>query len=777
MITIIAEKPSVAREIARLVGAKEKNDGYISGNGYAVTWAFGHLVEIWAEEGESWSHPLPVLPQEFRLRVSPRQGCDKQLGIIRGLFERSEYIINAGDAGREGELIQRYIYAATGSRTPVKRLWISSLTDEAIREGLRDLRPSCDYDALYAAGKARNEADWLVGINATRALTKTIGDRTVRSLGRVQTPVLAMVCRRFLENRDFVSQPFWNVAVCARQGEDRFIVTSDERFMEQDAAQAALRAVEAAGALDVRSVEKKDVTQQPPLLYDLTALQREANKRYNMSAQQTLDTAQSLYEKKLTTYPRTGSRYITEDVYHTLPGLLSRLEDPRAAAFGGKPLGRHSVNDGKVTDHHALLPTGVRPGELSQSERNIYVLILTRLLEAVSAPCELISTTVKMDSAGVGFTARGNVIVSMGWRAIRGIEKDESKEDEEEDGQLPSFMEGDRCRIISTSIKEGKTKPKPLYTEATLLEAMEHAGREVDDEQLKDAIKECGLGTPATRAAEIETLLTRNYVERQKKQLVPTAIGLSVYESVKDKAIADVQMTAEWEQTLALIAEGKADPKEFDARIREYARTITEEIMSNESVAQSVQAAYLIPGARCPKCGSPVQNRGKVARCQDEGCDFKIWTEVAGKKLAERDILALLTKGETGELKGFRKKDGGSFAAKIVLQDGKMSFAFVDHNKDKDGNDLPCPLCGKPVRVYSEIVKCADEGCGWKLWRTVCGKTVTEPMVQTLLKGGRTPVIKGMKSKAGKTFDAALKLKSDGNIEFIFPPKGITRKK
>ncbi|MBQ8063230.1 MAG: DNA topoisomerase III, partial [Clostridia bacterium] len=662
MITIIAEKPSVAMEIARIVGARTRKDGYMEGGGYAVTWALGHLVEICAEGDEDWSAQLPFLPEHFDLRVArtrrkdgkaaPDPGYAKQLGIIRNLFGSSEYIINAGDAGREGELIQRYIYSYVGGHVPVKRLWISSLTDEAIREGLRSLRPSSEFDSIYAAGRARSEADWLVGVNATRALTKASGGTVLRSLGRVQTPTLALVCRRFLENRDFVPSPFWTLQVKAHLGEDGFSAASG-RYEDLSAAYADREKVVSGGTLRVTSVEKKTVSVKPPLLYDLTALQREANKRYSMTAQETLSTAQSLYEKKLITYPRTGSRYLTEDVFHTLPGVLKKLAPVKPNLpilnLAESRLNRHSVNESKVTDHHALIPTGVRPEGLSGNELKIYELILIRLLEAVSPACEMMETAVLLEGSGVPFSLKGRAILTPGWKSIRGEKEPQTDEQGNEIlDNIPPFHEGDACPLDGIEIKEGKTKPKPLYTEASLLEAMEHAGREVSDESLQDALKECGLGTPATRAGEIETIIRRGYVERNAKTLVPTRVGLSVYEIVKDRSIADVALTASWERTLAEIAEGRYNVENFDKGIRLLVAEMVEELLSNSDTGQALSSSEAVPGAKCPLCGRAVLMTSKLVRCQDESsCGWKIWRDIAGKTLSEREILSLLGSGKT----------------------------------------------------------------------------------------------------------------------------------
>ena len=792
MITIIAEKPSVAQEIARIVGARTRKDGYMEGNGYAVTWAFGHLVEIYAEGDDDWGTSLPFLPERFQLRVgrtrrkdgkiAPDPGYAKQLGIIRNLFANSEYIINAGDAGREGELIQRYIYQFVKGHVPVKRLWISSLTDEAIRTGLKSLLPSSEFDNLYAAGKARSEADWLVGVNATRALTKASGGGMLRSLGRVQTPTLALVCKRFLENRDFVPHRFWTIQLSAFSTDEEFMLVSGH-YDDPFTASGDLDKVNHSISVTVRTVERKTVVVQPPQLHDLTSLQREANRRYSLSAQETLNAAQSLYEKKLITYPRTGSRFLTEDVFMTLPGILRKLA-PLNPSIPFLPLleeglNHRVVNEAKVTDHHALIPTGIRPEGLSGHEQIVYDLILYRLLEATSPQCELMDTTVLLDCGGVAFKLRGKAILAPGWKAVRN-EKEPQKDGEDDILERPlPFKEGDYLTPSKAEIKEGQTKPKPLYTEASLLEAMEHAGREIDDESLKDALKECGLGTPATRAGEIETIIRRGYVERNGKALVPTSAGLSVYEIVKGKSIADVELTARWENSLSQIAAGKYSADKFNEGIRQLVEEIVEELNSNDTIAQTLLTAETLPGAKCPLCGKAVLMTSRLVRCQDESsCGWRIWRGIAGKTLSEREVLSLLENGMTMELKGFKSKSGKPFQSRLVLDaEGKVGFEFIDHNKDAEGNDILCPKCGKPVKVFSNAVCCQNEDCGWKMWRIVAGKTITEDMIPGLLSGKTTKEMKGFQSKGGKRFDAALRLNSDYCVEFVFQKKQALSKK
>lgn len=694
MTTIIAEKPSVALELARVVGARKREDGYMSGGGYAVTWAYGHLLEIFTPECDDWGVPLPYLPETFGLRIGQSRGKDgrmhtdpgyaKQLKVIASLFAKSSLIINAGDAGREGELIQRYIYKYVGSSVPVKRLWVSSLSDEALRGGLSALLPSEDFDNLYLAGKARNEADWLVGINATRALTKVVGGGRVSSLGRVQTPTLALICRRFLENRDFVPEAFWRLSVQAVLGNEQFLVRSEKKFNDRGSALLDLGKVQEAGFLKVDSVERKDEKKQPPLLYDLTALQRDANRRCSLTAQETLNAAQYLYEKKLITYPRTGSRYISDDVFRTVPALLKKIaaHNPKshARALLGGELNRHSVNATKVTDHHALLPTGLAPDALPDAAARVYDLILTRFFEAFSGKCELIVTKVRLSAAGVNFTATGSVVITPGWKAIRGEKEILKDEDGVEVPQsLPAFREGDACRILSTSADEGQTKPKPVYTEESLLEAMEYAGREVEDEDLKEAIMGCGLGTPATRAGEIETIVRRGYIERQGKKLIPTGVGLSVYEAVKDKSIADIEMTARWEQRLSEIADGKADAESFDREIRDYTRTIVSELLSDSSVGAAVAQASTLEGSSCPMCGRAIMLTTRLARCVDDNCGWKIWRTVAGKTITESMLKKLLDEGVTPVLKGFKSKTGKPFNASLRLKDGEVTFEFPEY--------------------------------------------------------------------------------------------------
>ena len=550
---IIAEKPSVARDIARIVGANSRQDGYLEDNGYIVTWAMGHLIALAMPEVYGFPaykrEDLPIRPNPFQLIVRQVRkdkeyisdpAALKQLKVIRSCFDKADRIIVATDAGREGELIFRYIYQHLGCRKPFDRLWISSLTDKAIREGLSNLKPGSSYDNLYYSAKARSEADWLVGINASRALS--IARKGGYSLGRVQTPTLAMVCRRYIENRDFSSVPYWKISVLTeREGVSLKAIGSAD-YESEALAQTALAALRSQSQLTVESVARQVGHTAPPLLYDLTALQKEANRRHGFSADKTLSIAQSLYEKKITTYPRTGSRYISEDVFEEIPTLLRKIGMPLS-----NTLNRHSVDNTKVTDHHAIIPTGEPPSGLSTDETTIYQMVVNRFVEAFSPNSEEERMLVRFTDGTNTFTWKACRQISLGWKAVQKGKEVEAEKKEDSDEQilssLPNLMEGEVLPLVDAEITEHKTKPKPLYTEATLLSAMENAGKEVEDAESKKAMGECGIGTPATRANIIETLILRDYIRREKKAIIPTEKGLAVYEIVKDKKIASAEMT------------------------------------------------------------------------------------------------------------------------------------------------------------------------------------------------------------------------------------------
>ena len=684
MITcIITEKPSVARDIARIVGANSKQDGYLEGYGYLVTWAMGHLIALAMPEAYGFSaykaEDLPIRPNPFLLvvrqvRKDKKYVSDpaalKQLKVIRSCFDKADRIIVATDAGREGELIFRYIYQYLDCRKPFDRLWISSLTDKAIREGLSNLKPGSHYDNLYHSAKARSEADWLVGINASRALS--IARKGGYSLGRVQTPTLAMVCRRYIENRDFSSVPFWKLSVLMEKEDLSLKAIGCKDYENEALAQTALATLRSQSQLTVESVTRKVGSTPPPLLYDLTALQKDANRRHGFSADKTLSIAQSLYEKKITTYPRTGSRYISEDVFEEVLALLGKIG--QGLSFS---LNRHSVDNDKVTDHHAIIPTGETPSGLSADETIIYQMVVHRFIEAFSPDSEEERMQVELTDGINTFIWKACRSIYLGWKAVQqatGTNDEKGKEDEEQTlSVLPNLTESEVLPLLSSEITEHKTKPKPLYTEATLLSAMENAGKEVEDTESKKAMAECGIGTPATRANIIETLILRDYIRREKKTVVPTEKGLAVYEIVKDKRIANAEMTGSWELILSAIEAGQMPPEKFAQGINSYVETICEELLA---LAPPMQKSY--PAYHCPKCGNEsVGIYAKIAKCRHGGCDFHIFREICGTFLSEDNIRDLITTGRTPILKGLTSKAGKKFNARLVLgEDHTTSFEF-----------------------------------------------------------------------------------------------------
>ena len=695
MITILAEKPSVAREIARIVGAMKKEEGYFTGNGYHVTWALGHLVQLAMPDGYGIKgfrrDSLPVIPERFEL--VPRQektdkgykadaAAVKQIKVVTKLWNESDSIIVATDCAREGELIFRYLYAYTGCTLPFQRLWISSLTDAAIRKGLKELKDGHEYDNLYQAAKARSEADWLVGINGTQALTVAAG-RGTYSVGRVQTPTLAMVCKRFWENKRFTPEPVHQLHFSTPSVSVNEIVkfASVEKWKDKEEAVALYNKVKAQMAATVVKVEKKEKVENPPLLYDLTTLQKEANTKHGFTAEQTLDLVQKLYEAKLVTYPRTSSRYIPEDVFAEVPLLFDRLSSHSSFADKIESMGelnRRSVDASKVTDHHALLVTPNRPMALYKNEQLIYDMIVGRMIEAFSPECVKDTTTVRAECEGVAFEAKGCIVRKAGWRSVYGEDR--------EDTVLPDWKEGDTLSMNGCTMSSGMTRPKPLHTESTLLAAMETAGREgMEDEEARQALKDCGIGTPATRAAIIETLLRREYMVRVKKSLVPTEKGLALYSIVKEMDIADVEMTGRWESELAEIEKGRTPHEAFLRDIEGYTRKITTELLACDKIF-----GHKASGCACPKCGTgTMQFYGKVVRCDNPDCALPVFRQIAGRTLTDTEMTDLLAKGRTGVLSGFKSKQGKPFSAAVAFDaDFNTVFEFPEAKRTRKGTNM-----------------------------------------------------------------------------------------
>ncbi|MCL1610220.1 type IA DNA topoisomerase [Marseilla massiliensis] len=694
MIAIIAEKPSVGMDIARVVGADSKNDGYCAGGGYMVTWALGHLVSLALPDAYGYTktaaEDLPMLPEPFRLvsrqvrtdrGMVPDLAASKQLRIIESVFNRCGSIIVATDAGREGELIFRWIYDYLGCTKPFRRLWISSLTDEAIRKGLEELKDGSAYDSLYAAADSRAKADWLVGMNASRALAIASGTPN-SSIGRVQTPTLAMICARFKENREFVSAPYWqlHITLDGKESYRRFFRVGN--FGDKAEAEAAYRAIPSGSVAEITKAERREVQQQPPLLYDLTALQKDCNVHLDLPAAKTLDIAQTLYEKKLISYPRTGSRHIPQDVMAHVPELLEKISAmPEFREYGKtldlSALNTRSVDDTEVTDHHALITTGIAPEGLSEAESAVYALIAGRMLEAFSPCCKKEALLMECRIGETVFRSKSSAVTSPGWRGVFG-----RKEDKEEDGLNDGhavFSEGDRIPVSGHGLVQKKTVPKPLYTEATLLAAMETCGKDIADGEAREAVKDIGIGTPATRAAIITTLFKRDYVERNGKSLVPTGKGLLLYGAVKDMLVADVSLTGSWENALSQIERHTLDPDAFMASIRDYTRKATGEILRLSLPAAPVRTFT------CPKCKTGhVILKGRTAKCDNEGCGLLVFRKFLNKELTDQHLEQLFSSGTTRLIKGFKGKKGVAFDAAVAFDAGfNLVLSFPKDGKGR----------------------------------------------------------------------------------------------
>ena len=683
-------------DIARVVGATEKKDGYCIGNGYMVTWALGHLVSL-AMPGtygytKTTADNLPMIPEPFRLvarQIKTAKGmvtditANKQLKTIDEVFSKCDSIIVATDAGREGELIFRWIYDYLGYTKPFQRLWISSLTDEAIREGMENLRDGSGYDSLYAAADSRAKADWLVGMNASRALAIVSGSAN-NSIGRVQTPTLAMICARFSENRNFVSTPYWQLHITLKQGGAHRQFIHLEEFKDKVTAEAAYRKITSGSIVTVTKAERKRTFRQAPLLYDLTALQKDCNIHYDLTADKTLSITQSLYEKKLISYPRTGSRHIPEDVMVHIPALLQKVVAmPEFREYGNtfdlSGLNTRSVDNTKVTDHHALIITGIEPQDLSETESAVYTMIAGRMLESFSSPCEKEPLLMECTCEGMDFRSRSSVIVNPGWRGVFRRKEDRDEDEPDGNGGSAVFAVGDAVPVTGHGMAQKKTMPKPLYTEATLLGAMESCGKSITDDEAKEAMKDSGIGTPATRASIITTLVGRDYIARSGKSIIPTEKGMCLYEAVKDMRVADVELTGSWEMALAQIEGHTLDPETFMCSIRDYTRKATDEILRLNF--------QTMPGKvfTCPKCKTgKIIIRSKVAKCDHDGCGLLVFRRILNKELTDIHLEQLFSSGSTRVIKGFKGKKGVSFDAAVTFDtEYNPVFSFPKHKGNK----------------------------------------------------------------------------------------------
>lgn len=637
MIVCIAEKPSVAKDIARILGANKSCEGYMEGNGYQVTWTFGHLCELkypedYTPDWKRWSlGALPMIPPRFQIRLKQDKGVEKQFAVIKKLMLGADRIINCGDAGQEGELIQRWVMQLTGAKCPVERLWISSMTDEAIREGFSTLKAASDYQSLYEAGLCRAIGDWVLGMNATRLYTIKYGGQRQKgaqplSIGRVQTPTLALIVRRQQEIENFVPEPYWVLSTVYRDT----TFTSTKKVKDEEEGQQAMAAIKDA-PFEVISVEKKKGSEAPPRLFDLTSLQAECNKKFGFSAEMTLNIAQSLYEKKVTTYPRVDTTYLPEDVYATIPKIFNGIYpiykdilDP----LRGKPFRKNKkvFDSSKVTDHHAIIPTGVAPRSLTETEQKAYDLIARRFIANFYEDCKFSTTTVKGESAKIEFKVSGKEILDEAWRFVFSKESkqqaaeasaqanatggasanpddDDKKKDDAEERTLPTFVKGEIGPHTPSLTQKFTTPPKP-FTEATLLRAMETAGKLVDDEELRDAMKENGIGRPSTRAGIIETLLRRGYIARQRKTLVATPTGVALIGIIKEELLKSAELTGRWEKKLRQIERHEYDAAQFVGELKQMVTDIVNQVLADNSNRQ-ISAPAPAAKAKAKAAASP----------------------------------------------------------------------------------------------------------------------------------------------------------------------------
>ena len=783
MKVVLAEKPSVARDIAKFLRAESQGKGFLRNEEWVVTWAFGHMVELQEPEEynpawKSWRlSNLLIIPNEFKLRTRKDGSAHEQLLTIKRLFEEAEEIVCATDAGREGELIFRYILTWAGcEQKPCKRLWISSLTNSAIEKGFGQLAPSAQYDNLYHAAKCRSEADWIVGLNATRFFTVEYGRRNLLlSLGRVQTPILAMIVNRDLEIDYFKPTDFWEVHTLCREATFKH---TGGKF--EDGARAREIVEKVTGQpLVVQSVTKKDERANPPQLFDLTSLQQEMNKRHGFTADQTLRLAQGLYESKHLTYPRTDSRYISTDIQPTIPPLLEALRRLKPEAIEPLKLGEldfnsRIVDDEKVSDHHAILPTEVLGDRLAGDGRKLYDAVVTRLIAVFYPPCIKAVTQVDAVAAEEPFRARGKVLVDPGWQALYGKgdladEEDAPKKKgnaKKEDAaqELPDFQEGEPNPHVPSQ-PQFKTSAPKRFNEAALLQLMETAGKIVTDEALKEALKDKGVGTPATRASIIEVLIQRNYVERKRKSLISTESGRGLISLIRDERLKSPELTGDWEFRLKQIERGAYAPEQFMSEVADYTREILE-----DTAEKTVDLKQLGP---CPICNAPVM-RGRAAYgCSDwkSGCSFVMPAQIWGLALPPLLVREVLAHKRSLTPYPIEIKGRKLFATLILNKKGKLGYEEADVAKSEASEDTlgACPTCGGDIVIGSKAFGCSNwkNGCKFVIWKRIAQREISPEIAKVLLESGVTEVLSGFQSKAGKAFEAKLKVVG-GEVKFDF---------
>lgn len=774
MKVCIAEKPSVAREIAYIIGAKSKKDGYFEGNGYAVTWTFGHFCTLkepddYQPDWKKWSIvTLPMLPDKFETKLITNKGVRKQFGIIKSLLKKATLVINCGDAGQEGELIQRWVLNEAGYKGKVLRLWISSLTAEAIRDGFKNLKNGKDFDNLYYAGFSRAIGDWLLGMNATRLFTlKYGGYKQVLSVGRVQTPTLALLVERHKEIENFVPQPYWELETTYREVVFSYI---KGRFLKKEEGEKLLDFVHGK-PFKILSFDKKEGREYPPRLFDLTSLQVICNKKFAYTADQTLKIVQSLYEKKVVTYPRVDTTYLPNDMYPKIGGILQKMTNYSqfTQPLLGKKIRKSSkvFNDKKVTDHHAIVPTGLQKN-LPANEANVYDVIARQFIAAFYPDCKVANTTVIGEVDGVQFKATGKEILEPGWRVLFPKSKKKantSRQDKKEEEKiLPTFTAGE-SGVHEPKLQEKVTKPPKNYTEATLLRAMETAGKKVEDEELRDLMKENGIGRPSTRANIIETLFRRKYIKRKRKLVVPTDTGIQLIDTIENPLLKSAELTGQWEKQLRDIENGEYSAADFVKNMKTMVTDLVKEVryaQSKPRIATTTSPKKSPPkrlqsskkkrveGSTCPKCNQGKLLKGNTAYgCSrwKEGCDFRLPFEYAKKEIPELQLIRLIEKGATIQLKGF-KINGKTTAGKLLLNSQKVlefkpkSTTATPKKASKNvPNTLNCPMCKKGTILKGNTAYgCSrwKEGCDFRfpfeeVRKQAKGKTLTKELVWNIL--------------------------------------------
>lgn len=781
MKVCIAEKPSVAKEIADILGAKSRRDGYFEGNGYQVTWTFGHLCTLkephdYTAQWKRWDlRSLPMLPSKFGIKVIEDAGVKRQFKTIEKLVANADEVINCGDAGQEGEVIQRWVLTKAKCEKPLKRLWISSLTEEAIKEGFENLKEGHDFDLLYAAGSCRAIGDWLLGLNATRLFTLKFGqNKQVLSVGRVQTPTLALVVKRQLEIDNFKPEPYWELKTKYR---DVIFSAITGRYSEKEKAQKNLEQIREHD-FKVTSFEKKKGKEHPLRLYDLTSLQVDCNKKFGFSADETLRLIQSLYEKKLTTYPRVDTTFLSNDIYKKVPGILQKLkpyENLTAPLLAEKAIRKSKkvFDDKKITDHHAIIPTGVMSYNISTDEKRVYDMVTRRFISVFYPDCIVANTTVLGESNQVRFKATGKQILDPGWRVVYQNDSGKTQADE---NIMPAFEKGERGPH-QPELAEKMTQPPKYYTEATLLRAMETAGKQVDDDELRDLMKENGIGRPSTRANIIETLFRRRYIKRERKRVVATATGIELIGTINNELLKSAELTGQWERKLRQIEEGDYEVATFMHELKTMVWEIVMEvrkaaatqitIIDEEKEKAKNQKKADNSGASakstltCPICGKGRVVKGKSAwgcTAFKDGCQFRVAFEHLGKKLTDAQVKMLVSKKKTGEIKGFTV-DGTKVDGKLTLTDaGQLHF------ETSEVKPLTCPRCG-----IGEIIKgktawgCTNfkSGCRVRIPFEYLGKKLTDNQIKQLVTKNKTAKIKGFILPDGTTRDGKIMFNQD----------------